>query len=213
MWSQQSAKIPSQQSHGHHIYPYHPITSSDHSGIILGDPQGVRSGYKRAVNQIVEAEMPQAIRDGQVIGIGLDRCKNDPKMEEMDQNGSKSYDFLGHFEPCWAIQPYLCISGPILTTSKKSPPLNDAGRRERRFVVGKCSYSTRSIGNVSLIRSQPVQIFCFVILWFYGIHLVVSWLYEIRLVILSPDIGHVMSCQPEFMLTRGWLDWEGNPFM
>lgn len=63
----------------------------------------MRSGYKRAVNQIVEAEMPQAIRDGQVIGIGLDqflRCKNDPKMEEMDQNGSKSYDFLGHFEPC-----------------------------------------------------------------------------------------------------------------
>lgn len=47
---------------------------------------------------------------------------------------------------------------------KKSPPLNDAGRRERRFVVGKCSYSTRSIGNVTLIRSQPVQIFCFVIL-------------------------------------------------
>ena len=48
-----------------------------HNAIIVG---GVRSGYKRAVNQIVEAEMPQAM----VKSLGLDQ--NPPV-------------FLGKFEP------------------------------------------------------------------------------------------------------------------
>jgi hypothetical protein len=57
------------------------------------------------VNQIVEAEMPQAIRDGQVIGIGLDqflRCKTILKWKKwirMDQNPMIFWVILSHVEP------------------------------------------------------------------------------------------------------------------